>query len=181
MRYKSNIILIIYPYLILGPSYLLECANKQSDIRLCVNKEATGSSKILTARVFSRHSGSKAYRVYIKYKPQLPQVTYDLPYNPEYIQSWYCECKNGARTLGSCCHVASIILFCAFERFLEKPEKPGQHLLDIFPSSVRDLEEPYTQTQTQTEPSETQTENQTNTQAQTQTRSKQVKRKGNCE
>ena len=105
-------------------------------------------------------------------------VTYNFQYNPDDIQSWFCECKNGARSLGCCYHIASVILFCAFERFCEKHQTPGQHLLDIFPATIRDVEdsnELQTQTQTQTNQGQS-TQGQTK---QAQTPFKQVKRKGN--
>ena len=77
------------------------------------------------------------------------------------------------RSLGCCCHIASVILFCAFERFCEKHQTPGQHLLDIFPATIRDVEDSNElQTQTQTQTNQGQTK-------QAQTPFKQVKRKGN--
>lgn len=166
----------------------MECSNKQSNLSFCINDKTTNTSKIIYIKVFSRHSGSKSYRVYIEYLPQPLHVEYNLPYNPNAIKGWYCECKNGARTLGCCCHAASIIFYCAYKRFCETIEKPGQHLIEIFPSSIRDLGDDENQTQTQTQ-TETQTLTQTQALTQTQTQplsfnrsqrhSNQVKRKSN--
>ncbi|OXA46688.1 hypothetical protein Fcan01_18211 [Folsomia candida] len=37
---------------------------------------------------------------------------------PEAIVGWYCLCKNGARTLGCCGHVAAVLRYLALDRFV---------------------------------------------------------------
>ena len=73
-----------------------------------INKECLNfnNSKIVYSIIQSRHIGSKKYNEYVKYKP--------LTYTLDGIESWYCTCKAGMRTVGCCSHVASIIYFLSY-------------------------------------------------------------------
>lgn len=55
-------------------------------------------------RLQSRHTSSKSYLVWIKF-------------NSENIISWYCKCRAGARTVGTCSHVASILWYVGTCRY----------------------------------------------------------------
>ena len=46
-------------------------------------------------------------------------------YNQQYVLSWYCTCSVGARIVGSCCHIASIIWYLSFGNRLECVASPG--------------------------------------------------------
>ncbi|CAF1131941.1 unnamed protein product, partial [Brachionus calyciflorus] len=85
---------------------------------------------VLFIRIQSRHTGSLIYKVYVSYQNQLT----DNLNNQSSINGWYCTCKNGARTVGCCSHVSSIIYFLGYARFLDKIPKPGAFLSDIFPN-----------------------------------------------
>jgi hypothetical protein len=89
-------------------------------------------SKIITTKIQSRHRSNKEFRVYVQYIPTSEIEKFEA------IQSWYCECKNGSRTLGCCCHIASLLYYLSFARHQENNlHKPAQFLSDIFPSSLK--------------------------------------------
>jgi hypothetical protein len=91
-----------------------------------VNKEniQINNSKIVYCIIQSRHSNSSKYRVYVKYLPNNNEISS--------IEGWYCTCKNGARTVGCCSHVSSIIYYCS--RLNKYDIKhPANDILKIFP------------------------------------------------
>ena len=46
------------------------------------------------------------------------------------IQSWYCTCKNGTRTVGCCSHIASIIYYFSLAKYLDNLADPAGFLRD---------------------------------------------------
>ncbi|XP_061193736.1 uncharacterized protein LOC133201962 [Saccostrea echinata] len=58
---------------------------------------------ILCAKIQSRHISAKKYLLWIRYD--------DVS-----IKSWFCKCKVGARVVGMCAHVTSVIWFLALAR-----------------------------------------------------------------
>ncbi len=83
------------------------------------------NSKILYCFIQSSHSNSTKYRVYIKYNPKKSDI--------ESIESWYCICKSGARTVGCCSHIASVILYLSNTIYLDNFHSPARKLSNIFP------------------------------------------------
>lgn len=57
------------------------------------------------------------------------------------IESWYYECKNGARIVGGCCHVPAIIFNFALGRFERTRKKPAEYLNCIFQISNQVIQE----------------------------------------
>lgn len=74
---------------------------------------STAELDILHARIQSRHVASKQYNLWIQY-------------SPTEIQGWYCQCKGGARTVGCCAHVCSVIWFLSYagqQQYAPKADK----------------------------------------------------------
>ena len=111
-----------------GPSYINEFIKKNGVFRLCSSKALNCSSKVVSAQVHSRHSSMKKYRVYIQYQPQNSIKENN---SAETIVGWYCECKNGSRTLGCCCHVGSILLYLSYGRHIAQQKNPGNYLNSV--------------------------------------------------
>lgn len=42
-----------------------------------------------------------------------------IQYSETEIEGWYCTCKNGARTVGCCAHIASAIYYLSYYRYQE--------------------------------------------------------------
>ena len=102
---------------------------KNGKVEIRINKECLNyaSSKIIFAIIRSRHSGGQKYNVYIKYQPKSNNI--------QGIESWYCTCKAGMRTVGCCSHVASIIYFLSHGKYLINIPNPSSKLSSIFPLS----------------------------------------------
>jgi hypothetical protein len=76
---------------------------------------APEEGEIIRCRIQSRHSNATRYYAWIRYS--LLDNT---------IKAWYCQCRSGARTLGCCGHIASVIWYLSYAR-----------LHDFHPSSGR--------------------------------------------
>jgi hypothetical protein len=109
-------------------SYLGEHINN-GKIEIRVNKECLNfkNSKILFSIIKSRHSSSTKYRVFCKYSPYSDTV--------DGIESWYCTCKAGMRTVGCCSHIATIIYYLSYGKYLDHIPNPSSRLTSIFPLS----------------------------------------------
>ena len=82
------------------------------------------NSNILKLRVPSRHRSNKQYRCYIDYVPESTGCAG--------IRRHYCECANGARTVGCCSHVAAVIYFLSHARDLSRIIRPAAILNSLF-------------------------------------------------
>lgn len=58
------------------------------------------ADNIIRAQIYSRHSASGKYHVWVEFNPEVPGL--------ESVTGWYCHCKTGARTCGWCAHVACV-------------------------------------------------------------------------
>jgi len=78
---------------------------------------------IIRVRIQSRHSSSKIYNLWI-----------ETTFGPNPIVGWYCQCKSGARVVGCCAHIASVLWYlCYFRYQKETPRSSG-----LFESYVKD-------------------------------------------
>ena len=84
----------------LSSSYIQEYVGGDCSIQLF--RENDG---LLRVRLQSRHISSKSYLVWIKY-------------DSDHVLAWYCRCRAGARTVGTCSHVAAIIWYLGQSRLL---------------------------------------------------------------
>lgn len=58
---------------------------------------------LLAVKIQSRHTSSKSYLCWIRFEEGA-------------VTSWYCCCKSGARVVGTCAHIASVIWYLSFAR-----------------------------------------------------------------
>ena len=81
----------------------------------------------------SRHSNAKKYYLFIKYKIMTDE---DKRKNVESLEKdasenlqWACSCFSGLRTVGCCVHIATVVIFLSYYRFLDNPPNvPGKSL-----------------------------------------------------
>lgn len=70
--------------------------HKKSEHGLYIIQLHKDTSNIIRVKIQSRHKTSKNYTIWIEY-------------NISTVLAWYCQCKVGARTVGCCAHIASVI------------------------------------------------------------------------
>lgn len=63
----------------------------------------------LRFKMQSRHQASKKYDLYIQYIPSIDDASG--------ITGWYCKCRAGARVVGCCAHICSVLYYIGFRRF----------------------------------------------------------------
>lgn len=87
------------PYQIkIGSLYNSQHAPSGSGYEFFLHKDMTD---LIRVKLQSRFSKRRHHKVWIKFTP--------WGRGPEAVVGWYCLCKNGARTLGCCGHVAAVI------------------------------------------------------------------------
>ena len=60
---------------------------------------------VFKAQIRSRHTSNKTYDLWVEYAQGLNPIT-----------GWYCGCRSGARTVGCCAHVASVLWYLGYYR-----------------------------------------------------------------
>ena len=100
-------------------SYSMEHQDKDGLYQVFTHKD---SADVLRVKIQSRHTSSKVYTLW-------------LQYHTAGVNGWYCQCKVGARVVGCCAHIASVVWYLAYHRFQETRAKKysatfGTHLLD---------------------------------------------------
>ena len=74
------------------------------------------SPGLMKVRVYSRYRNAVKYQLWISYKP-VTENNEDLPDDDNVlINGYYCLFKSGAKTLGTCAHVACILWFFGYSR-----------------------------------------------------------------
>lgn len=99
-------------------SYLAEIfRNGQFLIEYCKT-----DNRIIKFKINSRHISGKVYHTFVKYS-----LDKEKP-----ITGYYCKCPNGARTIGCCVHVATVIFYLSYARYQSKIPSPAGFLNKIF-------------------------------------------------
>ena len=103
-------------------------------MEISINKKSVDYFTIHRSVIRSRHSNSTKYNVYVKYRPNSDSF--------DGIECWYFTCKTGMRTVGCwlmspsySSHVASIIYFLSYRKYLGHITKSSSKLTSIFPDS----------------------------------------------
>ncbi|XP_060070543.1 uncharacterized protein LOC132550491 [Ylistrum balloti] len=72
----------------------------QYELMLCREKP-----DLIKVQIRSRHVASKVYNLWIEYSNGLTPIS-----------GWYCQCKVGARVVGCCAHIASVLWYLSYDR-----------------------------------------------------------------
>lgn len=115
----------------LAPSYVQDGFHNhgQNSFELDTQGNEPGFFRI---RVFSRYRNATKYQLWIAYN--MDQI--------EPILGYYCTCKSGARTVGTCAHVASVLWYLGYARHEENIHFPPTSLLvSVLDAAQRPMEE----------------------------------------
>ena len=110
-----------------GLGYLSEHLESNHGYEILFDRECCDENnevKLIACLLQSRHKNRETYSVFIRYKPGTNCV--------EGIQAYICSCLSGHRTCGSCSHVAAIIFYLAYAKYLEEPSKKPGFMLNSF-------------------------------------------------
>lgn len=104
--------------------YTIELYRENRDLNNLLNNYNISGNNfwLLRGKVQSRHTRSRIYHTYILLNSDRLGL--------EALNHYYCSCKSGRRTLGTCAHVMSIVWFLAYVRY-DNIDHPAQFLDNI--------------------------------------------------
>ncbi|KYN17586.1 hypothetical protein ALC57_10129 [Trachymyrmex cornetzi] len=84
----------------------------------------------LRIRLYSRFRNATRHQIFISYETDNRDDENAAHNLNEPINGYYCTCQSGARTLGTCAHVASVLWYLGFARHQENIKYPDMSLLN---------------------------------------------------
>lgn len=111
----------------LAPSYVQDKIQHEDDEEFQLD-ELTDEVGLLRVLVYSRFRNHTKYEIFVAFTLEPEENINENPEN-EIIESYYCTCKSGARTLGSCAHVASVLWYLGYARHEQNIYYPSSSLL----------------------------------------------------
>ena len=78
--------------------------------------------RLLRFKIPSRFRTGVEHQVWIHYEP--------FGNTALAIKAWYCHCKSGARIVGCCAHVACMLWFLGFARYVPNVRYPAQNITE---------------------------------------------------
>lgn len=110
----------------LAPSYIQDKLLRDNHDELQLD-EHINEPGLIRIRVYSRFRNATRHQIFISYKSVDDDEVDD---EDERVLGYYCTCQSGARTLGTCAHVASILWFLGVARHQENIKYPDTSMLD---------------------------------------------------
>lgn len=111
----------------LAPAYIQDkFQREQTDIfsvEMLRDLDRIPEPGFLRIKMPSRFRTQGRYNLWIHYEPNA-----EVNANP--IRGYYCDCIAGARTLGSCAHVASVLWYLGYARHEENVRYPSHRLIN---------------------------------------------------
>ncbi|XP_033752795.1 uncharacterized protein LOC117336398 [Pecten maximus] len=77
--------------------------------------------ELLRVKIQSRHSKNTSHTLWVKYSSESGEIL-----------GWYCTCKVGARVVGCCAHVASVLWYLGYKRHTEEDSMAKDSLTSTF-------------------------------------------------
>ena len=102
-------------------SYLAKMFNKDSTLNIEYFKD---EKNVLKLKVPSRHISQTRYKCFLRYNPNSIEVSG--------LTNYAYESANGRRTVDFCSHIAAIVYYLSYARYLLKNFKPAEILIYLF-------------------------------------------------
>ena len=75
---------------------------------------------MLKVKIQSRHSSSVQHTLWLRYDNTLEEP----------IKDWYCTCEVGARVMGCCAHIASVLWYLGYDRHQTQHDRGHEIKID---------------------------------------------------
>lgn len=95
----------------LAPSYIEDKLKRNNEEEYQLD-EHFNEPGFIRVRIYSRFRNAKKHQIFISYSNEREEGN-NLD---DLILGYYCTCQSGARTLGTCAHVTSVLWFLGFAR-----------------------------------------------------------------
>ncbi|XP_066600076.1 uncharacterized protein [Prorops nasuta] len=112
----------------LAPSYIQDKVLRDNEEIFEID-EHFNESGFLRVRLYSRFRNAIKHQIFISYELS-NRDDGNAAENVKPINGYYCTCQSGARTLGTCAHVASVLWYLGFARHQENIKYPDISLLN---------------------------------------------------
>lgn len=112
----------------LSPSYIQDKLQREGTETFEFD-ERFDEPGLMRVRLYSRFRNAAKYQLFIAFRADDDPDERAAEHEP-LIFGYYCTCKSGARTLGSCAHVASVLWFLGHARHQPHTRYPTTVLLD---------------------------------------------------
>ncbi|KMQ87059.1 hypothetical protein RF55_13772 [Lasius niger] len=89
----------------------------------------TNGPGFIRIRVSSRFRNAVQHQLWIAFNEEYYCNNFDVDNREDPIIGYYCTCKTGARTLGTCTHVASILWYMGYARHEQNVRYPSLNVL----------------------------------------------------
>lgn len=114
----------------LAPSYIQDKLQRENHEVLEMD-ELVDEPGFLRLRIFSRFRNAGKYQLWIAYHVNEGNANQAaIVEDEDPILGYYCTCRSGARTLGTCAHIASALWFLGFARHEHIVKYPWTTLID---------------------------------------------------
>ncbi|KAM0727894.1 hypothetical protein ACS0PU_005363 [Formica fusca] len=111
----------------LAPSYIQDKMQRDGQEEFQLDS-LLGEPELIRVRIFSRFRRATKHQIFIAYNND---VTDDDELDiRDVILGHYCTCRSGARTLGTCAHIASVLWYLGYARHQPDIRYPSSSLLD---------------------------------------------------
>ncbi|KYN12427.1 hypothetical protein ALC57_15394, partial [Trachymyrmex cornetzi] len=116
----------------LASSYIQEKLQRDESEQLQVD-ENINEPGFLRIRLFSRFTNAAKHQIFVAFNIRNEDDDDDEEHENSVtpILGYYCTCKSGGRTLGSCAHVASILWYLGYARHLNNIKYPWTRLTRV--------------------------------------------------
>ena len=99
-----------------APSYIAHHLNQREELQVSYYRQ---NLELIRIKLCSRFRGGAEHQLWIHYQPNGQGVNA--------INAYYCTCRVGARTLGTCSHVAAILWQLGYRRGAYSPSRPFEN------------------------------------------------------
>lgn len=111
----------------LAPSYIQDKLQREDheifEVEMMRDVNRLPEPGFLRARIFSRFRNRIMHQLWIAYQPNA-----NVDANP--IAGYYCTCRTGARTLGTCVHITSALWYLGYARHQDDVRYPSHTLIN---------------------------------------------------
>ena len=134
IQFLKNLTVEVYEVK-LAPSYVqvkLQRDDEEFHIEMLRGDNGVPQPGFIKIRVFFRFRNASKYQLWITYRPNgEDDMDYGMADDEELtpIEGYYCTCRSGARTLGTCVHIRSVLWFLGYARHQERIRYPSQRLI----------------------------------------------------
>ena len=110
-------------------SYLGEVMDEEGNVQMSFVKQ---QQHILRLDIQSRHCNRKKHQVFVDYEAGRNEV--------DGIRRYWCVCATGNRTEGCCAHVAAVVYYLPYGRYLPSIRRPAEALNELYRFSSDETE-----------------------------------------